>query len=100
MTRLVYMGGGAAMRNVLSVIVDSVWATHMAAERDEYTLEERKVLASLRKSSGRTCRNCEWYSQRGANRGCFPDGKYRKFLSASEFEAGCDSFKARSDTSD
>ncbi|UCE91845.1 MAG: hypothetical protein JSV90_01455 [Methanobacteriota archaeon] len=58
----------------------------------EYTPEERKVLASLRKESGRTCSHCRWYSDRGRHRGCFPNGKYRKFLSESEFDAGCELF--------
>ena len=64
-------------------------------QEDDYTPEERQVLASLRRSSGRTCRNCEWLSVRGSHRGCFPEGKYRKFLSASEYEAGCSMFKAK-----
>lgn len=88
------------MPTILSFIAHSPWAMGMAAGQDEYTLEERKILASLRKSTGRTCRHCEWYSERGSHRGCFPDGKYRKFLSASEFEAGCGSFKAKRDTAD
>lgn len=61
----------------------------------DYTPEERQVLASLRKSSGRTCHQCEWYSDRGKHRGCFPNGKYRKFLSQSEFDAGCERFLAK-----
>ena len=62
---------------------------------DGYTPEEREMLARLRRSSGRTCKNCSWFSQRGSHRGCFPNGRYRKFLSASEFEAGCDSFQRK-----
>ena len=64
----------------------------------EYTLEERKVLASLRKASGRTCSECQWYSVRGKHKGCFPQGKYRKFLSQSEFESGCDLFRAKNES--
>jgi len=60
---------------------------------DEYTREERIVLASLRRRSGRTCRSCEWYEARGRQRGCFPKGKYRKWLSPEEYESGCDSFE-------
>jgi hypothetical protein len=60
--------------------------------KDDYTLEEREILASLRKKSGRTCVNCAWYMEKGQHRGCYPDGKWRKFLSKSEFEAGCDSY--------
>ena len=59
----------------------------------DYTPEERQMLASLRRSSGRTCRDCQWYSERGRHKGCFPHGKYRKFLSKSEYESGCDLFK-------
>jgi len=80
---------------ILSFIAHLLWVMDMTVGQDDYTLEERKILASLRKSTGRTCMRCEWYSERGSHRGCFPDGKYRKFLSASEFEAGCDSFKAK-----
>ncbi len=60
----------------------------------EYTLEEREILASLRRKSGRTCIKCVWYTKKGQHRGCYPNGKWRKFLSRSEFEAGCDSFSA------
>ncbi|MCX6658538.1 MAG: hypothetical protein NTY62_07655 [Euryarchaeota archaeon] len=60
-----------------------------------YTAEEMLVLGSLRISSGRTCRNCAWYRARGTHRGCFPDGKYRKWLSPEEFESGCDMFLKR-----
>jgi hypothetical protein len=61
----------------------------------DYTAEEMLVLGSLRRSSGRTCRNCEWFTARGDHRGCFPDGKYRKWLSPEEFESGCDTFLKR-----
>lgn len=61
--------------------------------RGEYTREEMLVLASLRRSSGRTCRNCAWFVQKAGQRGCFPDGKYRKWLSPEEFESGCDVFQ-------
>jgi hypothetical protein len=60
-----------------------------------YTPEEMIVLGSLRRSSGRTCRNCKWFMARGNHRGCFPDGKYRKWLSPEEFESGCDIFIKR-----
>lgn len=63
-----------------------------AKEVPEYTAEEMLVLASLRKSSGRTCRKCRWYVARGAQRGCYPNGKYRKWLSQAEFDSGCDAF--------
>jgi len=66
------------------------------ARAGEYTAEEMIVLAALRGRSGRTCANCAWYSRRGTQKGCFPDGKYRKFLSAREFESGCDLFTKRS----
>lgn len=62
-----------------------------------YTAEEMLVLGSLRRSSGRTCRNCAWFTARGNQRGCFPDGKYRKWLSPEEFESGCDIFLKRGD---
>lgn len=58
-----------------------------------YTRDEMLVLANLRRSSGRTCRNCEWYSAKGAHRGCFPEGKYRKWLGPEEYSSGCDRFK-------
>lgn len=59
---------------------------------DDYTREERIVLASLRRSSGRTCRSCRWYTPKGKQRGCFPEGRYRKWLSPEEFDSGCDRF--------
>jgi hypothetical protein len=62
-----------------------------------YTREEIIVLGSLRRGSGRTCKSCEWYSARGKNRGCFPEGKYRKWLSPEEFSSGCDMFMKRKD---
>ncbi|HIH01272.1 TPA: hypothetical protein HA259_04225 [Thermoplasmata archaeon] len=57
---------------------------------DDFTEEERIILASLRKKTGRTCVSCRWFVEKGQHRGCYPDGKYRKFLSKSEFESGCD----------
>lgn len=57
-----------------------------------YTDDELRFLADLRRKSGRTCRSCRWLSMRGHQRGCFPEGKYRKFLSSTEFESGCDMF--------
>lgn len=69
-----------------------------APRRDEdgsFTEDERRFLAGLRKSSGRTCRRCKWLSMRGQQRGCFPEGAYRKFLSASEYESGCELFQSR-----
>ena len=61
--------------------------------RDQpYTEDELRFLADLRRTSGRTCRRCRWLSMRGQQRGCFPEGKYRKFLSTREYESGCDSF--------
>lgn len=62
---------------------------------DEYTREEREVLAALRRSSGRTCARCSWYEARGRQRGCFPEGKYRKWLSPEEYASGCSMFKPR-----
>lgn len=53
------------------------------------------MLALLRKSSKRTCRYCEFYIQKGSQRGCFPNGNYRKWLSQEEFESGCDRFAAK-----
>ena len=61
----------------------------------EYTKEEMIVLAQLRRSSGRVCRNCQWSSNRGKHRGCFPEGRYRKWLSPEEYEAGCDLFQGK-----
>jgi hypothetical protein len=60
-----------------------------------YTREEMVILASLRRKTGRTCVTCEWYSARGNHRGCFPDGKYRKWLSPEEYASGCDLFLKR-----
>lgn len=57
-----------------------------------YTREEMLVLSSLRRSSGRTCRSCKWCSAKGQQRGCFPEGKYRKWLSPEEYSSGCDRF--------
>jgi uncharacterized protein YodC (DUF2158 family) len=67
------------------------------ADRDDlseegYTREEMLILATLRRSSGRTCRSCKWYSAKGQQRGCFPEGKYRKWLSPEEYSSGCDRF--------
>jgi len=62
------------------------------AAGDGYTREEMVVLASLRRRSGRTCRNCRWYAAKGNHRGCFPEGKYRKWLSPEEYASGCDKF--------
>ncbi len=62
---------------------------------ESYTHEERIVLASLRMSSRRTCKYCAWLSMRGQQRGCFPEGKYRKFLSPDEYDSGCERFAAR-----
>lgn len=50
------------------------------------------MLASLRRGSGRTCRNCRWYMPKGKHRGCYPEGRYRKWLSPEEFESGCERF--------
>ncbi len=58
----------------------------------EYTREEMLVLATLRRGSKRTCRYCAWYVQKGAQKGCYPDGAYRKWLSPEEFGSGCDRF--------
>lgn len=57
-----------------------------------YTKEELVVLAGIRRSSGRTCRSCAWFRPRDKQRGCFPEGKYRKWLSLEEFDSGCDLF--------
>jgi hypothetical protein len=61
----------------------------------DYTREEMLVLANLRRSSGRRCRDCSWFSAKGNQRGCFPDGRYRKWLSPEEYESGCERFTAR-----
>jgi hypothetical protein len=66
-------------------------------EDQEYTREERIVLAGMRRRSGRTCRFCAWYVPKGAQRGCYPEGKYRKWLSAEECESGCDRFSPRAE---
>lgn len=60
-----------------------------------YTKDEQRFLAGLRRSSGRTCKRCKWLSMRGQQRGCFPEGNYRKFLSADEYESGCELFSPR-----
>ncbi len=60
-----------------------------------YTDDELRFLAGLRKTQGRTCRKCQWLTMRGQQRGCFPEGKYRKFLSGTEYESGCDMFAPR-----
>lgn len=60
-----------------------------------YTEDELRFLAALRASSGRTCRRCKWLSMRGQQRGCFPGGKYRKFLSDAEYGSGCEQFEPR-----
>jgi len=60
----------------------------------EYTREELEVLARVRRDSGRTCALCAWYRSSGGHRGCFPEGKYRKWLSGKEYEAGCSLFLA------
>jgi len=62
---------------------------------NELTPEETLMLASIRKSSGRTCANCVWLEKRGPHMGCFPEGKYRKFLSSRERDLGCELFVAR-----
>jgi hypothetical protein len=64
-------------------------------EEQQYTEDELRFLATLRQTSGRTCRSCRWLSMRGQQRGCFPEGKYRKFLSGREYESGCDMFSPR-----
>ena len=63
--------------------------------KGEYTKEEMLVLASLRRSSGRTCRDCAWFAPRGSQKGCFPEGEYRKWLSPEELDLGCDRFVKR-----
>lgn len=65
--------------------------------RGSYTDDEVRFLATLRRRSERTCRHCRWLSMRGQQRGCFPQGKYRKFLSKTEYESGCDMFVPRDD---
>jgi len=60
----------------------------------DYTKEELEVLAKVRRDSGRTCPRCAWYRQSGGHRGCFPEGKYRKWLSEKEYAAGCHLFSA------
>jgi len=62
---------------------------------NELTPEEKLMLASIRKSSGRTCANCRWLERRGPHMGCFPEGKYRKFLSDRERDVGCELFVVR-----
>lgn len=62
---------------------------------DDYTPEEMIVLAKARRDSGRTCRCCAWYVARGTQKGCFPDGKYRKWLGPEEFDSGCYRFQGR-----
>ena len=66
--------------------------TKTSASKSGYTREEMIVLASLRRSSKRTCRYCTWYVQKGTQKGCFPAGSYRKWLSPEEFSSGCDRF--------
>lgn len=64
-------------------------------DKSEYTREELIVLAELRRRSGRTCESCAWYVLRGRQRGCFPERRYRKWLSAEEFSSGCNVFTAK-----
>jgi len=65
------------------------------AGSDDFTNEEKAVLASLRRSSGRTCASCAWYESRGKHRGCFLQGKYRKWLSPEEYRSGCFEFEPK-----
>ncbi|MCU0858973.1 MAG: hypothetical protein MUE55_00045 [Thermoplasmata archaeon] len=68
----------------------------MGAPQDQdYTKDELAFLSELRRREGRTCRHCSWLSVRGNQRGCFPQGKYRKFLSNAEYESGCLQFVSR-----
>jgi hypothetical protein len=67
------------------------------SSEDEYTREERIVLAGIRRGSGRTCCNCAWFVSKGRQRGCFPGQKYRKWLSFEEFGSGCEMFQPKSD---
>lgn len=60
-----------------------------------YTCEELIVLASIRRSSGRTCKGCVWLVAKDKHRGCYPQGKYRKWLSLDEFDSGCDMFSPK-----
>lgn len=68
-----------------------------AQDTYDYTPEEMLVLASIRKSTGRTCRRCKWYVAKGSQKGCYPNGKYRKWLSQIEYESGCDLFSPLSE---
>jgi len=68
-----------------------------AKKTPEYTPEELVVLASIRRCAGRTCRSCAWYVAKGGHKGCWPNGKYRKWLSQKEFESGCEIFSALSE---
>lgn len=61
----------------------------------DYTPEELQVLAALRRASGRTCASCAWLRRSGKQLGCYPQGKYRKWLSSVEFDAGCDIHEKR-----
>ncbi len=61
----------------------------------DYTDEELQVLAKIRGARGRTCAHCAWFRSNGTQRGCYPEGAYRKWLSLREFEAGCDMFTAK-----
>lgn len=73
----------------------SPMAARAPTGENDYTEDERRFLAGLRMTSGRTCRRCKWLSMRGQQRGCFPEGKYRKFLSATEYDSGCELFAPR-----
>ena len=64
---------------------------------DGYTREELIVLAGIRRGSGRTCGNCAWFVSKGRQKGCYPDGRYRKWLSVQEFDSGCELFLPKSE---
>ncbi|MGD9963372.1 MAG: hypothetical protein AB7S97_05680, partial [Thermoplasmata archaeon] len=73
----------------------SPMAARSPTGENDFTEDERRFLAGLRRTSGRTCRQCKWLSMRGQQRGCFPEGRYRKFLSAAEYDSGCELFAPR-----
>jgi hypothetical protein len=73
-----------------------VVGSNRAADED-YTREERIVLAGIRRGSGRTCVNCAWFVPKGRQRGCFPGQKYRKWLSYEEYGSGCELFRPKED---
>ncbi len=80
---------------MISIRPNSSLMANATPSRMEYTREEMLVLASLRRDTKRTCSYCAWYVKKGTQKGCFPNGDYRKWLSPEEFGSGCEEFEPR-----